>query len=377
MEETYKILLIEDDEVDKMAVIRELEQTQQNMKVTPVPDAASGMSMLEKELFDCILLDYRLPDKDGFEIMKEVRNTRNKTSPVIILTNMDNEDLGLEMIKHGAQDYLIKNQVNGELLSHVIRYAIERKKLTNRLLKKEMELARVERKAAVGIMMTGLAHNLNNPLTALSGQLKLLTRYNVPQESMIKIVEEFKKNINRIASIVTDMLNISKTQPDDYSYIDLTVIINNSLKYLNNLIGNRQISIRTELADDLYIKCSQLEIEQSLTQIYDNALDALSDGGTITIKTYAIKDSIVAYIRDDGKGMSEDERKKMFEPFYTTKSGIAARGLGISVVERIIKRHQGVIKVQSKVEKGTIIQLIFPRVNEEIMTKYNLLNTNK
>ena len=377
MKDTYKILLIEDDEVDRLTVIQELENTQHGMRVTSVHNSASGMSMLGKELFDCILLDYRLPDKDGFEIMKEVRNTKNKASPVIILTNVDDKDLGLEMIKHGAQDYLIKNQVNGELLTHVIRYAIERKKLSNRLLKKEMELARAERKAAIGIMMAGLAHNLNNPLSGISGQLNLLTRYNVPQELMIKTIEGLKKNINRIATIVTDMLSISKTQPDDYSYIDLTVIINDSLKYLNNLIGNRQISIRTEFVDDLYIKCSQLEIEQSLTQIYENALDAISDDGNITIKTYGVKNYMVAYIRDDGKGMSEEERKKMFEPFFTTKRGMAARGLGISVVERIMRRHQGVIKVQSKKGKGTIVQLIFPRVSEEDLAKYNLINSEK
>jgi signal transduction histidine kinase len=345
------------------------------MKITPVPDAASGMSLLENEIFDCILLDYQLPDKDGFEIMKEVRNTKNKTVPVIILTNMDNEDLGLEMIKNGAQDYLVKNRVNGKHLIHVIRYAIERKKLSNRLLKKEMELARVEQKAAIGIMMAGLAHNLNNPLSAISGQLKMLTKYNVPQEYMIKTIDGFKKNINRIATIVSDMLSISKTQPDDYSYNDLTVILKNSLKYLENLIGKRQISIRTDFDDDLYIKCSRIEIEQSLTQIYDNALDALPEGGTITIKTYGAKEYIVACIRDDGKGMSEEERKKMFEPFFTTKSGMAARGLGVSVVERIMNRHQGAIKVQSKIGKGTIVQLIFPRISEEALAKYNLVNS--
>ncbi len=118
------ILLIENNETDRMTVTRELEQSGIPVNISEAPDAATALEVLKKELFDCILLDFYLPDCNGFDCLRQFHNSL----PVIVLTEKKDKDLETKIIQHGAQDYLIKEHITSSLLLHSIRYAINRKK---------------------------------------------------------------------------------------------------------------------------------------------------------------------------------------------------------------------------------------------------------
>ena len=127
MSNIIKILLVEDDEFDRMSVMSALKRSGKDVKITHVYDATSGLSAISKGTYDCVLLDYQLPDINGIEFL----DLLEKEVPVIMLTDIDDENLSINYVKHGAQDYLVKEEVNGRSLLRAVRYAIERQRLTS------------------------------------------------------------------------------------------------------------------------------------------------------------------------------------------------------------------------------------------------------
>ena len=116
MSEKLSILLIEDDEIDRITVLRELKQHGKHIRVNEAIDANAARQFVEQNKYDCILLDYGLPGKSGLDFLKELQKIKNGDVPTIVLTCRDDEELGLRMVQEGAQDYLVKKQMNGKLL---------------------------------------------------------------------------------------------------------------------------------------------------------------------------------------------------------------------------------------------------------------------
>ena len=126
--EPIKVLLIEDNAGDYELILQMLEVSEKaNFKLTHTPRLVSGLKLLESKKFDIILLDLGLPDSVGLESFKATLN-KHPTIPIIILTGLANEEIGIQAIRYGAQDYLVKGEFNGKLLVRAIQYAIERKK---------------------------------------------------------------------------------------------------------------------------------------------------------------------------------------------------------------------------------------------------------
>ena len=127
--EPIKVLLIEDNAGDYEIILQMLEVSEKaEFKLTYTPRLVSGLKLLESKKFDIILLDLGLPDSVGLESFKTILN-KHPAIPIIILTGLANEEIGIQAIRYGAQDYLVKGEFNGKLLVRAIQYAIERKKL--------------------------------------------------------------------------------------------------------------------------------------------------------------------------------------------------------------------------------------------------------
>jgi DNA-binding response OmpR family regulator len=124
-----KVLLIEDNKGDSAIILEMLKESDNaQFELIHTPRLKAGLSLLENEKFDVILLDLGLPDSEGLKSFKVILK-KNPTIPTIILTGLANEEIGIKAIKYGAQDYLVKGEFNGKLLVRAIQYAIERKKL--------------------------------------------------------------------------------------------------------------------------------------------------------------------------------------------------------------------------------------------------------
>ena len=133
MEETVKILVVDDDEVDRMAVRRALKAAGVQMELSEVSNCARAIATLQQQQFDCVLLDYRLPDGDGLSLVQQVRSL-GITVPLVVLTGQGDEQIAVKVLKAGASDYLSKAKVSPENLYQVLRQSI-------RLHRAEMEAA--------------------------------------------------------------------------------------------------------------------------------------------------------------------------------------------------------------------------------------------
>jgi two-component system sensor histidine kinase AtoS len=243
----------------------------------------------------------------------------------------------------------------------VIDYAIERKKLFNYFLENERKLFQTEKMAAVGTLLTGMIHNLNNPLSVILGRLELLKSISKPGDSVDNFLNQIEEHVKRIRSITGDMSNIVLPQVQGYKETSIGTIIKHVERYVKNLPGNIHLDLNIEIKQDFKINCNHAEIEMALVNIINNAIEAIERKGFINLRIFMEKQQGMVEIEDNGTGMSAGVQKRIFEPFFTSKQGMAARGLGLSVAQRVVIRHHGEITVHSVEGQGTKVLIIFTK----------------
>ena len=171
-EHTLKVLLVDDDEIDRLLVQRSLRQARPAVSVTEAEDAKTSVELLQDRRFDCVLLDFSLGDAWGLEVLKEYKKHDLNDTPVVMLSGLEDENLAIECLKQGAQDYLLKSEVNARTLLRSIRYAIERKKSAKLAEAVEAELAAEKEK---NLILARLRHEARTtPLNAITGFADLM-----------------------------------------------------------------------------------------------------------------------------------------------------------------------------------------------------------
>jgi two-component system NtrC family sensor kinase len=228
------------------------------------------------------------------------------------------------------------------------------------------ETARSEKLASVGLLAAGIAHELNNPLTGVL-TFAYLVRKNLPDDSrdaedLDLVISETK----RCAGIIRRLLDFSREKTPEKAYGDLNAIIRDAVQLIEQPAQLENIEIITDLDEDLpLIWLDENLIKQVMMNMLVNARHAISDGGTVTIKTRECDASncpkpvtttgrmVEITITDTGCGISPDDLKKIFDPFFTTKGVGRGTGLGLSVSHGTIVAHRGAIDVESELGKGT------------------------
>lgn len=146
-DQPLRLLIIDDDEVDRMRTVRLLGRIpERKFIVTEAVNVATGIDAVKRDAFDCILLDFRLPDGDAIDVLKGIEAAKGECPPVILQTVMNNEEKALETVAQGAQDYLVKGRFDGALLLRTIRYAIERDNLSKERNRLAADLLAAQRK---------------------------------------------------------------------------------------------------------------------------------------------------------------------------------------------------------------------------------------
>ncbi|MFH1875313.1 MAG: ATP-binding protein [Candidatus Omnitrophota bacterium] len=231
--------------------------------------------------------------------------------------------------------------------------------LAEELQKAQEELKRAERLKAVGTLAAGMAHEIKNPLTGIMTFTEYLpTKYTDPA-----FIEKFHKivstEVNKINSIVEQLLDFSKPKPLKLQEANIHNIIDQTLSLLNNDIIKYKINVSRNYDNTfpmLHIDPNQ--IQQVFCNFFLNAIDALKEGGELTIATQQLPDNAEITISDTGQGIPKKDLEHIFDPFYTTKE--TGTGLGMSIIYGIIKEHKGIIGVESEVNKGTTFTIKLP-----------------
>ncbi len=226
----------------------------------------------------------------------------------------------------------------------------------------EATLAQSEKLAAVGQLAAGLAHEINNPLTAIIANAQLLKREMPPDDEKQELVDLIALAGGRANQVVRNLLDLARREQYNFAPIDVNETIRNALSLLQHDVVARAVDLNFKPAEGLpKITASQDHLQGVWLNLLTNAMDALqSERREIRVETSRHANEIFVVFADTGKGISSESLSHIFEPFYTTKAPGQGTGLGLSVCHRIIKQHGGRILVDSKPEVGTKFTVILP-----------------
>jgi two-component system NtrC family sensor kinase len=256
------------------------------------------------------------------------------------------------------------------------------KKKTEELRRINEQIIHVEKMASLGKLAATVAHELNNPLAGILTYAKLLKRKILPGIIESSAAREIQDELSIIAdetsrcgNIVKNLLLFSRQKVGDRVEQDLGEIIERSLRLIDHHLKMHNISLQTSFGSEkCSLWCDPQQIEQALLAIEINAVEAMPDGGTLTISASINRENetITVVIADTGTGISKEALPQIFEPFFTTKENGKGTGLGLSVAYGIIERHKGKISVESQEHAGTTFTITLPQhAHEETMSNNN------
>lgn len=238
--------------------------------------------------------------------------------------------------------------------------------------KKEFErhLVRMERLHALGEMAAGVAHEFNNVLAAILGRVELLLA-TTPDPSLKKSFSILRKTALDGAAVIRRIQNFGRALPEEATaLLDLNSLVREALevtepKWIREAHSRGvPISVETDLKQLPPVRGESAQLREVLTNLILNAVDAMPEGGVLTIRTFSQDESVFVEVRDTGEGMLEEVRNRAFEPFFTTK-GDRGSGLGLSIAYGIICRHGGEIGVSSEPGHGSTFLIRLPAASQD------------
>ena len=356
-----RVLLVDDDEVDRLAVKRLLKQTRFDASLEERDGRTTALEVLGPGSFDCVLLDYNLPGADGIEILKEIR-AKGQTVPVIALTGQGDEEIAVELMKAGAADYLNKNSLTAERLERSLRYALalhradeERRQLLDRekLARQEAQTAN----RAKDEFLATLSHELRTPLNAILGWVRLLASGSLDEATTRKAIEIIDRNTRLQAQLIEDLLDISRIITGklrlELVIVPVGRVIDAALESVRPSADAKRISVASELQNpDEPILCDPSRMQQVIWNLLTNAIKFTPEGGSIRVSSERVADSaLVMSVADSGIGIAPDFLPYVFDRFRQ-QDGASTRahgglGLGLSIVRHVTELHGGTVEAHS------------------------------
>jgi len=352
-----KKILVCDDESGFLRTLREL-LTDKGYE--PIA-AETGKECLEKFAQfspDLVLLDYRLPDMDGKEVLEELRRAAHEL-PIILMTAYGDQRLAAEFIKSGAMDYLVKPFQIGEL-SESIR---------NTLRKADEIKARREQVKLIlwGKLLPLVAHEIRTPLHSIGGALTLIKHRYQNDETTVQAIKIIQEEILRLNQFVDQCLDFSRpSTKEGFGSVNLNEAASFCLQMMAPFFSSaaKKLDLKTRLDPSLPPVYANLDqIKQVLINLVRNAVEAIPKQGSITVESHFKKSESTEFaeikVIDDGIGIREEDLGAVFNPFFSRKRG--GIGLGLAVCKKLVEEnHHGQIGIESRLSKGTTITVTLP-----------------
>jgi PAS domain S-box-containing protein len=225
----------------------------------------------------------------------------------------------------------------------------------------EEQLQHSEKMASIGLLAAGVAHEVNTPLTGISSYTQMLKERVEPEDAKAALLDKIEKQTFRAAKIINNLLNFSRSGSAELERLDVNRLVLDVLSLLEHQLVKSRIKVRKELSPDLpLVRGNENRLQQVFFNLILNARDAMPRGGWLTLATHADDDTIVAEVKDTGTGISREDIKRIYDPFFTTKGIGRGTGLGLSVSYGILQEHGGAIFVDSVPGQGTTFQVALP-----------------
>ncbi len=414
-----QILIVDDEEVVRNLFSFCLER---NYVCSQASSVAEALELLNETEFELIITDLMMPELTGVDLLDRVMEVAPDT-PVIMASGVDDPQNALEAVRRGAFDYLIKPCDMDELELTVER-ALERRRLKlearqskldlesrNRQLahgKAELErlqaqIVQQEKMASLGQLAAGIAHEINNPVGFIYGNLGILKKsvgevrelldfyensempaeiadgaetikrkigYEMLLGDLTAMIKDCYDGAERISGIVRNLRTFSRLDDAEFAKTDVHEGIDSTVRLLSRYYSAGNLTLLREYGDLPFIDAFGGQLNQVWLNLLVNAAQAVgTKAGVVTVKTYTEGGFAVIEIGDTGEGIAPENLNRVFEPFFTTKTVGEGTGLGLSISFGIITQHLGTLSVESVPRKGTIFTVRLPIDNQQLLEK--------
>jgi signal transduction histidine kinase len=386
-------ILMVDDEVSSTCLMTNFLNRIGYTQLRSINDSGGAFEAIESFAPDLILLDLNMPKLDGFDILSALRADRqNEQTPVLVLTGDPTATNKRRALAAGATDLLVKPfdasevsmRIRNLLHARFLRLEIreQNRLLEARVKERTAELERAladlqavqrhamqqERLSAFGEMAGGVVHDFSNALMAVIGYSEMLLTNSAARTDeataldYLRIINTAGRDGAHVVSRLRDFYR-PRGAADVLESLNLKEIVTQSIA-LSKLRAvkrerDRTVSFRIDLKEDITVAGIGAELREVLTNLIFNALDAIPGPGAITVRARQENSGAVLEVIDTGTGMNAEVKERCLEPFYTTK-GDHGTGLGLAMVFGIIKRHQGMLEIESEPGEGTTFRIRLP-----------------
>ena len=372
-----KQVLLVDDEPGILRVLG-ISLADRGYRVLTAENGEEALRVFHEARPEVILTDIKMPGMDGIELLKRIK-AESPNTEVIMITGHGEMELAIQSLKYDASDFITK-PINDEALDIALRRALEKlsykkklKEYTEDLEKlveeKTRKLLEAERLAAVGQTVAGLAHAIKNITAGLTGGMYVLEKgIDLDNRSYLSQGwQMIKGNVQKIKGMAVDLLNYAKEREPEYQLCDP----NGPAREVYDLMLSRAtevgVALKIDPAQSLPDAWFDREgIHRVLLNLVSNAIDACTDISCasktceVSLRTLKPQGWAVEYqVIDNGCGMDEETRKKVFQIFFSTK-GSRGTGLGLMIARKIVDEHGGVIDLSSEKGSGTVFRVRLP-----------------
>jgi signal transduction histidine kinase len=224
----------------------------------------------------------------------------------------------------------------------------------------EDQLIQNEKLTSIGLLAAGVAHEVNTPLAVISNYSQMLRKEISPEDRRHRLLDKITRQTFRASEIINSLLNFSRLNATEFTDVDVHLVINETLSLLDHQFRTARIVVERKLNVEYPVIFGNAgKLQQIFLNLFVNARDAMADGGRLEITTETQDSKIEVTVRDTGVGISNENIKKIYDPFFTTKAAGKGTGLGLSVSYGIVQEHGGNISVESVPGRGTSFKLEF------------------
>jgi signal transduction histidine kinase len=392
---TITVLLVEDNPGDARLIREELRGAEHSgaaptaFSIVCADRLATGLERLAADKIDVVLLDLSLPDAHGLGTLARLREAA-PTTPVLVLTGFDDQELAARAVREGAQDYLLKDRVEGGVLGRTIRYAIERGRLlaSERVAREEAEAARQHAEEAnldlvrlaaeaetanraKSAFLATMSHELRTPLNAIAGYTQLLEMglHGPVTESQRDALHRIHANQGWLVSLITEILDYAKLESGRLRLDLRDLVVSELFEGLETAVGPQVQAKGLSFdccsgCDGKLVRADRERVRQIVLNLVSNAIKFTDRGGVIRVSCEERNGRIATHVEDTGRGIPPDKLESIFEPFVQIEQELTrsagGAGLGLAISRDLAKAMRGDLMVESVPGRGSVFTLWLP-----------------
>ncbi len=357
MAEPIRVLLVDEDARSRQTVRRLLSEAGLKADIVEADNADQGFKIFLSRSFDCVLLEYRLPDVDGLDLLLAMASDESRAEvPIIMLTGYGNETIATEAMKRGAYDYLAKAGLSADILRRCLANVLVNAALQSRL---ERQQQAFEEFAAVA------AHDLKAPLRQVAGFAQLLGKrlHGLEDAKVSEYLSRILTGARHMGSLIDALLDYTRADADDapFESVNFGDLAGHVLGLLESVVEEASATI--EVGELPVVKGDRTALGQLLQNLITNAIKFRGEQDPqVTIGAVPQGKSWLFTVADNGIGIAPEAHSEVFVALKRLhgKSDYEGTGLGLATCQKIVKRHGGRIWVESEVGKGSRFHFTLP-----------------